>query len=173
MPPLHQILFMTMWLTVCCYAALRGGAPERFAAAAQFAAGVATLLCILLGASARGRFVNVETGVALTDFSLFLAMTLIAMFSTRFWPVLMASMGGCGLFGHFARLIGSDILPDAYYATVAFWGYPTVVLLAVATSRHRARLRRYGVDYAWVWNLPRRYRDGWSVNELSRPLPQH
>ena len=170
MPPLHQLVFMTMWLASCSYAGFRGGAPERLAAAAQFCAGVFTLLCGLLGHAITDLAVSI--GVALTDFSLFVALTLIAIFSTRFWPILMASMTGCGLFGHFGRLIGPDILPDAYYATVAFWGYPTVILLVVATSRHRIRLKRYGVDYAWVWNLPRRYHEGWSVNELSAPLPQ-
>ena len=172
MPPLHQIIFMTMWLVVCCYAGLRGGAPERFAAAAQFGAGVLTLLSAVIVVPAHGRYGSVEIVIALADFSLFAAITLIAMFSTRFWPILMASMLGCGLFGHLAKPLGPDILPQAYYATVAFWGYPVVLLLAVATWRHRVRLKRYGVDYAWVWNLPRRYRGGWSVDELARPLPQ-
>jgi hypothetical protein len=93
--------------------------------------------------------------------------------STRFWPMLMASMQGCGMLGHLAKPLGPDIIPKAYYATVAFWGYPIVLLLVLATWRHRVRLHRYGVDYAWVWNLPRRYRSGWSVNELAPPLSQN
>lgn len=114
---------------------------------------------------------SVETGIALTDLSLFVVMVAIAIFSTRFWPILMASMLGCELFGHIAKPLGPDIIPRAYYMIVAFWGYPTVILLAIATWRHRVRLKRYGVDYAWVWQLPHRYRNGWSVNELPRPRP--
>lgn len=169
MPPLHQLIFMTMWFAACSYAAVRGGAPERLAAAAQFSAGIATLLCGFFGAPAVGRYRSVELGIAITDFALFAAILAIALFSARFWPMLMASMLGCGLFGHLARPLGPDVLPRAYYATVALWGYPVVILLAVATWRHRVRIARYGVDYGWVRHLPRRYREGWSVNEIARP----
>ena len=131
------------------------------------------MICVALRSPTRGAYAAVETGIAMTDFSLFIAIVVIALFSTRFWPMVMASMLGCGLFGHIAKPLGPDILPRAYYMTVAFWGYPTVILLAVATWRHRARLKRYGVDYAWVHQLPHRYRNGWSINELARPLPQN
>jgi len=166
----HQILFFSLWLGACVYAAIRGGGPERLAAAAQFSAVVATI-CFQLTRSRAG-WSGMEIGIALTDLSLFLAIVAIAMVSTRFWPMLQASMLGCDLFSHLAKTLGPDIMPRAYYMTVAFWGYPTVILLAVATWRHRVRLKRYGVDYAWVWQLPQRYRNGWSVDELARPLPQ-
>jgi hypothetical protein len=169
---IHQIIFFSLWFGACCYAALRGGAPERVAAAAQFGAVVLTVLFGQLRSSSYAAWSGIEVGIALTDLSLFLIIVAIAFVSTRFWPMLQASMLGCDLFGHLAKPLGPDIVPRAYYMTVAFWGYPTVILLAVATWRHRMRLKRYGVDYAWVWNLPRRYRDGWSVDELARPRPQ-
>jgi len=170
---IHQIIFFVLWFIACSYAALRGGAPERFAAAAQFIAVLLTVMFGHLRSSTHGAWSGIEYGVALTDLSLFVAMVAIAVTSTRFWPILQASMLGCELLGHFAKPLGPDILPRAYYMTVAFRGYPTIILLAIGTWRHRGRLRRYGVDYAWVWSLPRRYRDGWSVNELARPLPQN
>jgi len=170
---IHQIIFFVLWFIACSYAALRGGAPERFAAAAQFIAVLLTVMFGHLRSSTHGAWSGIEYGVALTDLSLFVAMVAIAVTSTRFWPILQASMLGCELLGHFAKPLGPDILPRAYYMTVAFWGYPIIILLAIGTWRHRGRLRRYGVDYAWVWSLPRRYRDGWSVNELARPLPQN
>jgi hypothetical protein len=40
--PLHQLLFLAMTLSACGYAAVRGGAPERIAAAAIVAAMAAT-----------------------------------------------------------------------------------------------------------------------------------
>jgi len=166
----HQLAFFSLWLAACCYAALRGGAPERLAAAAQF---LAVVMSVGLGRIAKGPWSGMEAGVALTDLSLFLAMVALTLTSTRFWPMLQASMLGCELFGHLAKPLGPDILPRAYYMTVAFWGYPTVILLAVATWRHRVRLKRYGVDYAWVWQLPRRYRNGWSVDELARSISQN
>ena len=141
-------------------------------AGAQLCAGLLTNILGVLLRPVEGDYASVEVGVLVTDLALFGVITVIALTSTRFWPMLQASMMGCDLLGHLAKPLGPDILPKAYYATVAVWGYPMVILLIVATWRHRVRLRRYGVDYAWAWNLPRRYRDGWSVNELARPLPQ-
>lgn len=166
----HQLVFFSLWFTACCYAGIRGGAPERLAAVAQFLAVVLTVASDLI---AKGPWSGLEASIALTDVSLFLTMFVIAMVSTRFWPLLQTSMLGCELFGHLAKTLGPDILPRAYYMTVAFWGYPTVVLLAVATWRHRRRLKRYGVDYAWMWQLPWRYRNGWSVDQLAPPLSQN
>ena len=168
----HPLVFESMWVGVCGYAAIRGGPPERLAAASIFTAGIATIVCIALRPADRSAYSVVEAGIALTDLSLFLAIVAIAITSTRFWPMLMASMMGCGLFGHLTKPLGPDILPKAYYIAVAFWAYPQLWLLAIGTWRHRRRLKRYGVDYAWVWKLPQRYRNGWSVDELARPLPQ-
>jgi len=171
--PLHQIIFISLWLISSGYALARGGAPERIGGATQFAAGVLTIVLSFGMRPAGGAYTSVEAGVALTDFAAFGVITAMALTSTRFWPIAQASMLGCGLFGHLAKPLGPDILPKAYYATVAIWGYPQVLLLIVATWRHRVRLRRYGIDYAWIWQLPRRYRNGWSVDELARPISQN
>jgi len=168
---IHQIIFFTLMFAACCYAGVRGGAPERITAIALTCA-LAASLGFTYNPQPHGIFSAIEVGVALTDLSLFLVIVATAMVSTRFWPVLMASMIGCGLFGHLTKPLGPDILPRAYYIAVALWSYPELLLLMVATWRHRRRLKRYGVDYAWVWQLPRRYRDGWSVNELAPPVPQ-
>jgi hypothetical protein len=172
MLPLHQLVFATLWLGACGYAAVYGGAPERLASGSMFAAVISTMICSFVWRPEAGSYSSLELGVAVTDLTLFAVMTAIALASTRFWPMLMASMLGCGVFGHFAKPLGPDILPKAYYMTVALWGYPTLLLLAVATWRHRARLARYGVDYSWVRELPHRYREGWSIDEVSRPVLQ-
>jgi len=169
----HKVIFFTLMFVACCYAGFRGGAPERITAIAMVCALGASLAFTVFRPGPVGIYSAIEIGVALTDLSLFLVIVATALVSTRFWPVLMASMIGCGLFGHLTKPLGPDILPRAYYIAVAVWSYPELVLLIVATWRHRARLKRYGVDYAWVWQLPRRYRNGWSVDELTRPLPQN
>lgn len=169
---ISQYLFYAMLIGACGYAAVRGGAPERISAAAMVCALVATVTLAYFHSPARGAYSAIEAGVALTDLTLFLVIVAIALFSTRFWPILMASMMGCGLFGHLTKPLGPDILPRAYYIAVAVWSYPELLLLGVATWRHRARMARYGVDYPWLWMLPHRYRNGWSIDELARPL-QH
>lgn len=166
--PFHQILFVLLQAVSSGYAVIRGGAPERMTGIALVLAAFATRFA----SQFEGAYQMVVGGVVLIDIVLLLSLLGLALTSARFWPMAMAGMHGCGLLGHFAKALGSDIVPKAYFALVSFWGFPMCVLLLVATWRHRVRLKRYGVDYAWVSRLPRRYRDGWSVDELARPLPQ-
>jgi hypothetical protein len=165
----HQVVFLGLWAGACSYAALRGGAPERIVAAAMSLALIMTWLFAARAAPAATSYRTMVVGVAFTDLALFGALVVVALASARFWPMLMASMQGCGMLGHLSRPLGQEILPAAYYATVAFWGFPMVILLAVATWRHGARLRRYGMDPGWVSELPQRYRAGWSISDLKAP----
>ena len=165
---LHRILFFTLMVAACGYAGLRGGAPERIAALAMVFALGASLGFTLFRSERVSIYSTLEIGVALTDLSLFLVMVVIALMSTRFWPILMAGMMGCGLLGHLAKLLGHDILTRAYYITVAFWSYPELVLLMLAVWRHQARLNHFGVDHAWIWQLPRRYQEARSAEAPER-----
>jgi hypothetical protein len=161
---IHELIFAVLWLSACGYGAICGGAPERLAAATLFVGALATSLFAL---AAVHRYQGFMAGVALTDVALLLVLIIIALFSTRFWPMAMASMQGCGTLAHLAKPLGPGIISSAYYATVAFWGFPICVLLLIATRRHQLRVKRYGVDHAWMKDLPRRYREGWSVDELT------
>lgn len=161
-----------MMIGACCYAMARGGAPERLTAAALTGALAMTMTLAHFRPSIRGAYSSIEVGVALTDLTLFLGIVAIALASARRWPIAMASMMGCGLFAHLAKQIGPDILPRAYYIAVGVWSYPELILLGVATWRHRVRKMRYGVDHAWIWQLPKRYRNGWLVDDRTQPLSQ-
>lgn len=172
MQPLHQIFFELLWFATCIYAVARGGAPERVIGIAVFAAVVATNIVPYLWRKTAHFYTGVEFGIAVVDTALFIVAVAVAITSTRFWPMLLASMLGCELLGHLARPLGPDIIPPAYYVMVAIWGYPTLLLLVAGTWRHGVRLRRYGVDYGWMQDLPHQYRDGWSVEESKPALDQ-
>lgn len=159
---LHQYVFIALWLVSTGYALARGGAPERVIAVAQLLAALATPFVTHWEPTGR-HYGSVEIGVFLIDAALFATVTLVALLSARFWPIPQASMIGCDLLGHLAKHLAPGILPNAYYVIVAIWGYPTVILLIVATWRHRVRLARYGTDPDWLWQLPRRYGKGWST----------
>lgn len=166
----HRIIFFASLLGAFGYATIRGGMPERLVAIAMACALVLTLTFAHFRPETRTAYSAMEAGIALTDLALFAVIVAIALTSARFWPIVMASMIGCGLFGHLAKPLGPDILPRAYYIAVAFWSYPELLLLVIATWRHRIRLKRYGLDHAWVADLPHRYRNGWSIDELARPV---
>lgn len=155
--PLHQLIFLMLTLAACCYAIARGGAPERVTA------GGFLLAMILTAAADRAPlpYGAVEWQIALIDAALLATILFVALASCRFWALAMVSLMIIEMFGHLARLLDPDIVAKAYYALVALLSYPMIVLLVTATWRHRLRLRRYGVDYSWVWQLPPAYRLGW------------
>lgn len=161
--PFHPLIFPAMLSVACAYAAIRGGPPERVAAAAQATATASMWICARLAAQGLMPDSGIELGVTLTDLAWFVTIVGLALVSTRFWPMLMAGMIGCALSGHIARLFVPDILPTAYYAMDAFWGYWAVLLLMIATLRHRARFNRYGTDHCWVAQLPQPEEEGRSV----------
>ena len=167
--PFHQLVFLLLEIVPCGYSVVRGGVAEPVTALSFVVAAFMTRVASTFSPS----YQHVVTGVVVIDLVLLAWLLGLAITSARFWPIPMASMQCCGVLGHFAKMLGSDILPRAYFATVSIWGFPMLILLGVATWRHRQRLQRYGIDYPWVWSLPRRYRDGWSVDELARPLPQN
>jgi len=160
---IHQIIFFTLLFAAVCNAAMSGGGPEKITAAGMACATAATLAFTHLRAEPHGAYWETEIGVALTDVALLLLIVTIALISTRFWPIPMACMMACGLLGHLTKLLGPDVLPRAYFIAVAFWSYPELVLLFVATRRHAQRRARYGTDPDWLWQLPRRYGKGWST----------
>lgn len=162
----HHYVFIALWLASTAYALVRGGGPERVVAIAQFMAALLTSI-VTFRESHATLYVSVESGVFYVDAALFAIVTSVALFSARFWPIPQASMIGCDLLGHVAKHLTPGILPKAYYVIVAVWGYPTVILLMVATWRHQVRLARYGTDHDWLWQLPRRYGTGWSTDVIS------
>lgn len=161
----HAYVFIGLWLVSTAYALARGGGPERVVAIAQFLAGPASHWAVT-GETGGAKYGSMEVGVFLVDAALFAIIVLVALVSARFWPIAQASMIGCDLLGHLAKHVAPTIVPQAYYVIVAMWGDPMVILLIVGTWRHRARLARYGTDPDWLWQLPRRYRKGWSAEAL-------
>lgn len=159
----HQILFLIGLLAACAYAGVRGGKPERIVAALFLVAGPVTgMIGRLFG---HHTYLSVEIHVLLVDVTMFVVLLWLALLSARFWPMPMASMQAAELLGHLAKPLGPTIIPPAYYALVAFWSVPMLVLLTVGTIRHRRRLAIYKVDHAWAAALPPAYRAGGRADE--------
>lgn len=164
--PLHEQVFGWAWLLTCGYAMARGGAPERIVACGFV---IAFLLTLLLEPPRATGFHAVEWRLLLVDGALLAAIAAVALRSTRYWLPPMASMQLVDILGHVSRTLDPAIVPRAYYALTAFVSFPMLALLAAGVWWHRRRLRRFGIDYAWVAELPPRYRAGWHVDERARP----
>lgn len=143
---MNKWIFLGLLLTCSAYAFRRGGAPERVAAAMILAAVAAT---IAAGSSVAAKFFVPMWGVLAVDLALMAGLMGLAVRADRFWPILMAALVGLGLFGHLAAIGTLSMQPLVYAISHAASGYPVLLLLAVATARHRRRKTETGSDAAW------------------------
>lgn len=150
------LIFNALYSFASLFALIRGGAPERIGAIILIA-DFQLSACVV--APMHSRFTGVEWPMFAVDSAAFAALYILSLISTRYWPAWMAGMQGCVALSHLSGL-RLDIIPWAYGTVVAGWAYAMLVMLIIATCRHRKRLRRYGADPAWYWQLPASYRSG-------------
>jgi len=149
--PWYTILFYALLFGGLGYAVIRGGAPERLFALMCVAGFAVTLLVETPQPHA---FRHVEFGVFFVDLAMFCALFVLSVFSTRFWPIWMTAMQGLTVLAHVMALM-PEPSPFGYQAMEQFWSYLQLMLLIVATWRHRRRLARYGTDPSWTISFAR------------------
>lgn len=143
---LHSLVFLGLLIACCGYAFARGGGPERIAASI-FAIG--SILSALLLSSWTTMYNSIEVKVFLVDFVGLLAFIALALRADRFWTLWLAALQAIETAGHAIKLLDPAIIPYGYALALAFWGYPTLLLIAVGTRRHQQRLQRFGIDRSW------------------------
>lgn len=131
--------FRIMLAFVALYAFLRGRRDERLVSGIIVIGVIATHLVISPQAN---RFSGVETAVMGVDVIVFVGFLWVALESARFWPLWIAGLQLTTLFGHLLKLMDTSLFSRAYGASLVFWGYPIVLILAIGTWRADRRLRR-------------------------------
>lgn len=144
--PMMPALFLTLLLSTCLYALVRGGAPERIAACILILATLASAITLELS---RQRYLRTEVDTMWVDIAMTCAFLALALRAQRYWPMWI-SMVQLDLVATHLVMFSPDTGPWSYWAMQALWSYPAPVLLAVGTLRHRQRVRRYGDDPAWA-----------------------
>lgn len=144
---LRIAFFLALFIGACAYALARGGAPERVAVGI-FAGGL-LLTALTATASYVARFSGLEIGILIVDSIMLAAFVILSLHAERYWPIWMSGMQAVEVLSHLPMLIAPDVLPQAYTTITALWSYPMLVLLIVATYRHRRRIARYGKDASW------------------------
>ncbi|SFP74190.1 hypothetical protein [Sphingomonas rubra] len=163
---MHVLVFYALLLVACGHAAWRGGAPERIVAATLMAGTVATwIVAIGVGGSRTGHFYHVEIGVLLVDAAMLAVLLAVALAADRFWPLWLTAIHSFGVVGHVAKAIDPAILSNVYQAAHSLTAYPGLILLILATRRHRRRLARTGCDPSWSISWP------WSTAATRARLP--
>ena len=146
---LHVVAFYLLLTGACGYAVLRGGAPERWVAAILLAGTVATWAIVIAPRGYAGMFRTTEPVVAAIDGTMLLCIVVIALTADRFWPLCLAALQAFGVIGHLAKTIAPEILRDVYLTAHAFSAYPGLLLLILATRRHRRRQQLTSCDPSW------------------------
>ena len=127
-------LYYFLLLTCCGYALFRGRSEERTVAIACL---LATLASVVLILSSHNRFAGIESGVLVVDGLTFAVFLVVALKSSRFWPLWVAGLHLTGGLAHMLRIFDVGLMPTAYSVAVQFWAYPILLILAVGTWRGR------------------------------------
>lgn len=159
------ILFNLFYIGTCAFAWRRGGLPERMAAVILIAD---FQLSHWLIKPLVTRYDGLESAMLAVDAATCLAFFAMSLVSTRFWPMWMTAIQACVVSGH-SSAMRTDVLPFAYGNYVALWSYLLLALLLAATIRHQRRIRRYGGDPSWRWELSDHYRKGGSADAHDIP----
>lgn len=133
---IRNYLFIVVLGAICGYASLYGGRDARRAALVCILATLLTHFAVQPDAT---RYKSVELGVFAVDFATFTGFTLVALASSRFWPLWLAGLQLTSGVSHLARALDGQLFPRAYAAATAFWSYPILLILLIGTWRHVRR----------------------------------
>lgn len=143
----RALIFAAAFTFAALFALVRGGAPERWAAALYTAAYAVTIALALFKSSS---FQTIEWGIFAVDIALMVSLVILALIANRYWTLWAASLQVVGILAHLAKLMVPEILAPAYAATLLIWSYAAVPLLITGTIRHRKRISHYGSDASWT-----------------------
>ncbi|MEW6626914.1 MAG: hypothetical protein AB1431_09015 [Pseudomonadota bacterium] len=141
------LAFLLLSAACCGYALISGGSPERLTSLI-FALGIlgSVAISILIPPVPDG----FQSAIFVVDLLMLFGLGGITALARRYWPIAITAFQLLAVIGHLIRLLEPDIVPVLYWISNAFWAVPQMVILAIATTRHRARVRRHGSDPAWI-----------------------
>lgn len=143
---IHVIAFAATFLVCLIYVYSAGGGPERLAILAQL---VAFLLSIVAISFRWMRFEGLPLGLVMIDVALAVALTFLSLKANRLWPIVLAGMQVATLFAHLAKILSFPLPAAGYAIFVQFWGWPMLIVTALGTYNHRARIEKYGPERDW------------------------
>lgn len=128
------IPFRILLALVVLYALLCGRRDERQVGIICLLGTAATTLVLSPMAE---RFQVLESPVLLVDLMVLAGFTMVALRSSRFWPLWVAGLQLTTIVAHLLKGVDLDLMPRAYAAALNFWAYPIIFILALGTFRAR------------------------------------
>ena len=130
------LLFWTLTLLGCGYAATYGGRDGRWAVFLIISATLLTIPAILLGREWR----NTEYGILLVDLMLLASLYALSLRSRRFFPLWMTGFHLVAVTTHVSTLIAPEFTPRIYRALESVWAIPMTMSMIIGIALdHRAQ----------------------------------
>ena len=123
-------------LLVAAYAFGRGKLDERLVAAICVVGSFAT---VAVSSAHYSYFAGIEGGVFIVDLLALGGFVLVALRSSRFWPLWVAGFQLTSVFSHFLKAFHWGMIPQVYAAAERFWIYPIFLAIIVGTWRSHQR----------------------------------
>lgn len=129
-------VFRILLALVALYAFFKGRRDERIVSIILIVGVIATHLVI---SPVRQRFSGVELPVMMVDVIVFGGFLWVSLRSQRFWPLWIAGLQLTTIFGHLLKAVDVHLFSRAYGASLVFWSYPILLILAIGTWRSHHR----------------------------------
>lgn len=129
----RSVIFLSVAIPTCIFAARRGGAPERIAAALVCLATIASTLVQPI------TWAHVVQPLLAIDVTMLAALVVLALFADRYWPLYFAAVQLLTVGVHGVRAYDTSILPEVYARLAGELAYVALAILAAGTWRHVRR----------------------------------
>lgn len=129
-------LFRVLLVLVALYAFLRGRRDEKQAVAILILGVIATELVL---PPPQERFDTIEVELLIVDLLVLGGFVWVALGSDRYWPLWVAGLQLTTILGHLFKAAEESLFAKAYAASLVFWVYPMLLILAIGTWRTHRR----------------------------------
>ena len=138
--------FVVILLGVVAVSFWRGRRDEQIASLVCVAGSVLTALSTQ---AAQIRFSYFNMPAFIIDVSVLFAFLVIALRSSRFWPLWVAGLQLSATTVHLMILADPEVVGKAFGAALAFWSYPILLLIGIGAWRTAAVERWRSGSIAW------------------------
>ena len=128
-----QSAFIFALLLCTLYASINGGRTGRAGAFIFIAATILSAAAATLNPS----WATTSYGLFAVDGGCLVALIILAMNSSRFWPIWAMGFQTVAVATHMATLWIPDFVPTSYQALLSFWAIPILWVMVVGTRKDR------------------------------------
>jgi len=131
------LFYLLALLVTCIYLALYGGRTGKLLAAIQLVMAVASAAVSYTAPD----FVTLQPRMLVLDSVSFCLKLIVAVWSTRRWPMWVAAFQFNTALAEMAILLSPAFRTEFYYAIATVWATPTLFVMALGLALDRRQMR--------------------------------